>query len=200
MKVRHVARAMKTERPHRGECVIAPAGCGAGSQGPWDAVQRPERTRRLPGPIRRAVAVFAGLLRLACGVAGREKVTRSGSLKTFPCFGEDGGGSRSPLVPASGRVDLPVTEFGVHRPCQLVHRDDFGVPWEAGEESMNGPVHGARTELEHSLQRAPDIVQRAHRSAFREASGESVVGAFKRATRAVSTSDVGGSGATSNLS
>jgi hypothetical protein len=86
-------------------------------------------------------------------------MTRSGSLRTFLCCGEDGGGSRSPVVPASGRVELPVTEFGVHRPREFLGRDDFAVVWKLREDTTDCYFPRAWAERKRRLQRAPDIAR-----------------------------------------
>ena len=103
----------------------------------------------------------------------------SESFRNFPCVGEDGGGSRAPVIQTDGRVELPVTEFGVHRPGEFLGRDDFAVLWKVREDTMDCYFHGAWAERKRRLQRGSDIAQRAHPSAFREARGESVVDAFK---------------------
>lgn len=86
-------------------------------------------------------------------------MTRSGSLRTFLCCGEDGGGSRSPVVPASGRVELPVTEFGVHRPREFLGRDDFAVVWKLREDTTDCYFPRAWAERKRRLRRAPDIAR-----------------------------------------
>ena len=75
---------------------------------------------------------------------------------------EDVGGQLVPPLPTDGRVVLPVAQLGMHRPGQLVHRDDCAIPREAGEEPANSIVHALRTERQCRFQDRPDLSQRCH--------------------------------------